>query len=339
MNRIYLAFRIFRTLIWINRFNYTGSSYHRMGKKVTEQLTSQIDLNNAPQFPANGKLKMQWYMADSIFACEQFNRLMGQQSNQHDRYTYLLAGGLLTMSDLVIDDVDMDMDRVKLLRQPTQDFTPTDEIEKLYLICYHTFFDALHERVKERAKRYFELLFDAQVRSKEQFNPQITKEQVDIICKEKCGYSTLLLRSLLTPELDSQEEPIWFELGGFIQYCNDAQDLHKDLKNNIRSFASTRTDLAMIQKDLEAQWAITLQLFKAASFQTQKKDDFLLLLYVMYLAVLAKLSVFARVCDFKFSFDRFRLFDAKELRKQTAPVQLLGFILPRAMRYSYGSKF
>ena len=335
LNKLHLGFRIIRSAFWVGQFNFTSSSYHRMGKELTDKLVSKINLNNAHQFPANGKLKMQWYMADSIFGCEQYGRLIGKEKIEQGRKMYLLSGALLTMCDMIIDDLEMDMDRVKTLKRLESDFAPKDEIEKLYQICYDEFFASLNGNIKETARDYYEKVFDAQVLSKKQFDPEITQQEVDAICKAKCGYCSLLLRTLLNKPFDQTEESFWFELGGFIQYCNDAQDLHKDLHSSIRTFASVRPDLETVKADLEKQWQVTLRQIKSTPFTENKKDDFVLLLYVMYLAIQAKLFQFSMACNFNFSFSQFKLIDKNKIRAVTSPFQLARFVLPRAFQYNY----
>ncbi len=333
--KIRLLFRIAKSVYWINQFNDTRSSYHRQGKKMTMQLLSAVDLKNTPQFPPIGKLKMQWYMAESIFTCEQMNRLMGRASALEDRRNYLLAGAMLTMSDLLIDDVEMDMERVKLLKKPGRDFTPKDEIEKLYLLCYHQFFDSLKDPVKARALEYFECLFDAQIKSKDQFNSNITQEQVDVICKDKCGYSTLFLRSLINEPCHNEEKLLWFELGGLVQFSNDAQDMHKDLMKGIRTFGTVRPDMESIKRDLEAQRTLVFTLIKNAPFDVKKKDDFLLLFYVMYAAIQAKLFIFETICGGEFSPQRLLSITSEQLRNKVSAVRLLKYVVPDALNYRY----
>lgn len=330
-----MVFRLLRVFIGISQFNYVGSAYHRKAKKLVEEITSSFDLDAIPQIPSNAKLKMQWYMAEFIYTCENFNRLSGLKSTPPQKKSYLLSGALVAMCDMVIDDIVIDVDRVKLLKRPTADFVCRDQVEELYLACYHTFIDSLHEDVKERTIEYYELLFDAQVRSKRQFDSNLTLEEVDQICKDKCGYSMLFLRAMVDGHISELEVETWFELGAFIQYCNDAQDLHKDLINKMRTFASIRSDLQTVTHDLDVQKSIAFSLIKKTPFSKKKKDDFLLALHVMHLGILAKLNTFSRVCGDEFSFKRFMSVDKQELRSKTNTFNLVKYVFPRALSYKY----
>ena len=337
MNKFYIIFRLIKVIIRINQFNNVHSVYHRYSKKLVNKITSPFNLENVPQIPANAKLKMQWYMAECICACENFNRLIDQRSTSEQRRTYLLSGALGALCDMIIDDIEMDVERIQLLKRPPLKFEYKDEVEKLYVTCYHTFLNSLEEDIKERTIQYYELLFDAQLRSKQQFDPNITLKEVDEICKEKSGYSMLFLRAIVNGKINSLEKEAWFELGAFIQYCNDAQDLYKDLQKKLRTFASVRSDLETIANDIDKQKILAFALIKKTSFQKEKKDSFLLTLYVMHIGILSKLHAFSRICNFNFSFEKFLSKSKKEIQSKITPISLFSYVFPRVINYQYES--
>ncbi len=274
-------------------------------------------------------------MAEFIYTCERLNYLLGNRSTVEQRKMYLLSGLLGAMCDMIIDDVEMSTDRIKLLKRPSPSFKPMDMVEELYVTCYNSFVLSLKEDTKQRTIEYYELLFDAQVRSKKQFDKNINQKEVDDICKQKGGLSMLFLRSMINGEITAVEKNAWFELGGFVQYCNDAQDLYKDLNKNVRTFASTRSDLEIIANDLDTQKAIAFSLIKNTSFQLERKDNFLFTLHVMSIAIRSKLHAFSRICNCNFSFEKLQSKSKKEIRLALKAVFLLRYGFPKVISYQY----
>ena len=335
MNKLFATFRLIKSLIGISQFNNINSNYHRQAKKLINKITAPYDLDNSPNIPANAKLKMQWYVAELIYICEKFNYLTGQHSTKKQRRMYLLSGILAAMSDMIIDDIELSVDRIKLLKRPTINFEPLNTVEKLYATCYNEFTNSLEEDIKLRTMHYYELLFDAQLRSKQQFDQNINQEEVDDICKHKCGYSMLFLRSMVKGKMTDVEKEAWFELGAFVQYCNDAQDLYKDLKKNMRTFASTRPDLEIIAKDLDKQKSIAFTLIKNTHFQKERKDNLLYTLNVMSITILSKLHAFSRICNYNFSFEKLLSKNKKEVRSKLKAIHLFRYGFPKIINYKY----
>jgi len=329
-------FRFFNAVTDINTFNSVKSPYHQKAKQLIEDITAPFDLSN-DIFPSNAALKMQWYMAECVYVCERYNRLLGQSSNAAQLHVYLLSGGLVAMCDMVIDDIDMSSERLSLFRKPKVSDHYHDDVEKLYATFYHTFLLALDEDKRPLAIDYYEKLFDAQVRSKQQFDKAISKEEVDQICKDKCGYSLLFWRALVDGPMKKNEAKAWFELGAFVQYCNDAQDLHKDLNSGIHSFASVRSNLNSIANDLEKQKCKAYEMVKRVPFEERRKDHFLFTMHVMHMAILAKLHAFTKLCNGNYSRESFRSLAKEQVRRKTTSTHFLPFAFKRALRYRYAT--
>lgn len=335
--KIQLVFRLIKTIIDVGKFNNPRSGYHREAQKLVDTLTASFDLESVTSLPANFKLKLQWYMAECLYGCEHYARLLNHSPTPEQRRTYLLSGALGAMSDVVIDDVDLPMDDIIRFKNPKQPDEYHTIIEKFYATCYHTFVNSLEVDIKARTIDYYERLFDAQAKSKKQFDAQITHEEVDQICKDKCGYSLLYLRALVKGDITPEEKTAWYELGGFIQYCNDAQDLHKDLQKQLSTFATIRPTLEHLASDLDKQKVIAFSSFKATLFDENKKDDFLFLLHIMGAAIFAKLNAFSRLCNRQYTHTSFLSKSKKEIRSSVTPLRLFKFWFPRVMNYTYKS--
>jgi len=327
--------RLIKSVFDLRKFNNVDSSYHREAKGIIDNLTATLNLESAKDFPSNTKLKLQWYMAECIYSCEKFNGLTRQSSTPSQRKSYLLGGALGAMSDFIIDDVELGTEEIKKFKNPLKQDLYSNVVEKLYSILYHSFIKSLEEDNKTRVLEYYQLLFDAQLRSKKQNDQKISREEVDEICKEKGGYSLLFLRALVNGEITDIEEKAWYELGAYIQYCNDAQDLHKDLKNEIKTFATTRAELENIATDLDKQKTIAFSLIKEIPFHKNQKDYFLFTLYIMGIGILAKLHRYLKICDHEFSHERLSMKRKGEVRSQLLLHKLFTYSFPRVIKYEY----
>ena len=145
----------------------------------------------------------------------------------------------------------------------------------------------------------------------------------------------LFLRALTGKAMIDPEETAWYELGAFVQFCNDAQDLHKDLQKRMRTFASVRPDLKTIAEDINSQKVLTFSLIKQIPFREKEKDDMLLLLHVMFIGLMGKLRAFSSLCENDFNFDAFLLKRKEEIRAHITPRRLFLYVFPRVLNYQY----
>ncbi len=136
-------------------------------------------------------------------------------------------------------------------------------------------------------------------------------------------------------DINKMEEQVLFELGGFVQYCNDAQDLYKDLQNGMRTFATVRSNLTKIAGDLNQQGIKAYGLLKSTSYNQQNKDRFLFLVYVMQLGVVAKLMIMSDITPIPFRFDEFMKLSKQYVRTKLSPWQILKIILFYITDYEY----
>ncbi|MGE0589042.1 MAG: hypothetical protein AB7O48_10755 [Cyclobacteriaceae bacterium] len=334
MTKAELLIRFTKAIHHINKFNRTDSSYHRFAKKrLNEELTSFSSILES-RFPWNAREKMQWYVAEFLFVGESFSKLFDVPFTQYIRETYFRCGVLVALCDLIIDDTELSDKEIVELKKPT-DLKKPNDVQQLYAEAYRAFFASIpDDRINEVAD-YYEKLFDAQVMSKRQFELNTSKEEVDFICREKCGYNFLLLRAIAGGEIRSNERQTWYEVGALIQYCNDAQDMHKDLLKGMRTFASVRPDIETIISDLETQRKITFTLITKAAFKERRKDEFLFSLYVMYTAILAKLSIFSGLCGSRFNPEKFQLLNKEVVRRNISPFRLLKLMLPLVTQYQF----
>ncbi len=101
----------------------------------------------------------------------------GHNVNDDQKRSYYLCGVLGALGDIIVDDIEITEQRITLLKAPPIDFKCNNEIERLFVQCYHLFIDSVAQPLRQRAIYYYELAFDAQLESKRQFEPLLTKRR------------------------------------------------------------------------------------------------------------------------------------------------------------------
>ena len=339
MSKIHNTYRLMKAALEIRKFNSVNSAYHKHADRVIQEfMTRHFDEQHA-NLPGNLRKKMQWYMAEFLFVCEYFNGMADIKANPIQQRQYLLSGALIAICDALVDELGLNEARLHQLKRPPAEIKPATQVEKLYLYLYKAYLNALEDEVKERSLRYYLQLFEAQIESKKQLSADITQAEADRICKHKCGINILFLRSMVRRDISKAEEEAWYELGGFIQYCNDAQDLHKDTQQNIKTFANSRADLQTIASDIDKQRAKAFALIKKTDYPEAAKDDMLFILHVIYVGILYKLQAFSRLCNYSFDLNEFAAKEPKHVRISMVRLRPLLFVLPKVMAYDYKKDF
>jgi hypothetical protein len=326
--------KLVKSIFNIQKFNHTNSKYHRDARKLLQEYTASFDFSTDPKVPFNALSKMQWYMAEFIYSAEMLNEVMGKKSNSTQQRNHLLSGAVVAICDLIIDDLDLELEEIKSLKRPAKNNSFKRDIFKLYSVLYHTFFESLGKSALI-VRQYYELLYEAQIKSKRQFDPKITKSEVDHICIEKGGYSLLYIRAMLEGKIDTLEKNTWYEVGGYIQFCNDAQDLFKDLKNKLSTFGTCRNKLTQIAADLDQQRVVAFTLLKKSPYKTRQKDFLLFTLYSMGVGILAKLYRYHLLCKKDYSPKKLANLPKKKVRTQLQAKKLVGYWFPRVINYRY----
>jgi hypothetical protein len=335
LNSLANLYKVGRVCWQINKFNNTNSYYHRRARQLLTEFLQPFNLAAIPKLPHNTEDKLRWYMSETLYMGEAFNELFGRKSTPEEKDLYMYSGMLGALLDIMVDDITLSSEQLQQLKDPGLPNENNTPFERLYAAAYHLVFSSIPEEQQATVKHYFTLTYDAQVASKLQFSPQLSRAEVDKISHDKCGYGTLCLRALLPEPISEAEELAWLEIGALIQYCNDAQDLHKDLNKKLRTFASVRPHPDTIAADLDRQKVVACRLFKQTHFAKNRKDFFLLGMQIMYAGILVKLQIMSRLAGTPYSHHKLAALPKAEVRHQTQIRKLLKLSLPKVINYSY----
>ena len=154
--------------------------------------------------------------------------------SERDRLTYM--GALTGLFDDFFDEKEIPEIHIReMINNPGLSLA-NNSYEELFLSFY---LKVLDSSGSETVKELLNSVCDAQVRSKMQKDPGISKEDIESITLEKGGASLLFYRCAFTEEPDESEYNMLYRLGGLGQLENDIFDIFKDYHARIRTLATT----------------------------------------------------------------------------------------------------
>lgn len=250
--------------------------------------------------------KMQWYMVETLWMSQQFAKLYRLKLDQNSIQCAAFVGALGAISDILIDDLpSQNLKALSIFILSPLAKEATLPLEKLYQAYFEKFDACLHESNRANIFKYFQYTLEAQLRSKQQFEQRLPYSVLIKILKDKCGYTTLLCRAVVSPTISQPEEKAIYELGALVQFINDINDLHKDSKQGIRNFANNFDTLTEIKQALMQQTNLAFHQVKQLPYSKKTKRYFLFMFYSFVVIGIAQLRHYEYICNGLYSLDEF----------------------------------
>lgn len=314
----------FSALKELYQFNYTGSKSHRKAKKFVASLDLNSKLENNSNVPHNYLEKVQWYVMEFEFSCRNLDSIFQIHSSQSSKKAQEFAAVLGVLSDLLIDDLRLEEKDLLQIFDKREANSDSSAVLNLFQHYYQHFREVAQVETYPDRLKYLDLVLKAQIKSRAQFDPELSKEAAEQICRDKCGYSLLFMRSMIDKKISQDEVSTWYELGSYIQFANDSQDLPKDLKNEMRTFATCRSTYSEIQSDLIRQKEIAFKLLQTLPVKPKKIRFLREILSVMHEAILTKIGVYEKLS--RRIINDLQKIPNTRIRKKTSSINLLAQI-------------
>lgn len=175
---------------------------------------------------------------------EEYCLLRGKKMTDDERYRLTYMGALTGLFDDLFDEKETEENHIKELVNEAAEQIARNSHEKLFIRFYKKVLDSGNSSlVKEHLNR----VFDAQVLSKRQKEPDIGKEEIRHITIEKGGTSLLFYRCTFQEPVSESEHQVLYHLGGLGQLENDIFDIYKDLRDQIRTLATTTKQVSNLR--------------------------------------------------------------------------------------------
>jgi len=204
---------------------------------------------------------------------EGFCALRGKKMTDKERLALTYLGALTGLFDDFFDEKNTTEEHIEeLIYNPNENITQNSH-ELLFIRFYNKALANSHDT--NLLKEKFEEVFKAQVLSKKQNLPKITKKEIDFITLKKGGVSLLFYRSVLIGDITKDEENMIYKLGSLMQLENDIFDIYKDYQNNIKTLPTTETEIKNLIKKYNKAIQNTLLNIKKTGFPTKNKQFFI----------------------------------------------------------------
>lgn len=216
------------------------------------------------------KIKVYYGLSVSVIA-DCYCQLKGQRLKGSERRTLTYLGGTTGLFDDFFDKKNISNEHIKeLVCNPSIKICHNSH-ERLFIQLY---LKALEQEHSNRIKKYCNILYDSQVLSKKQTNPNITPDEIFHITKQKGGMSILLYRAALEGSIDIQEKELLTGIGLLGQLENDIFDLYKDYQEGIFTLANTTKSITELQNTYWYILDTVYRLIAQMNFRTRNKKRF-----------------------------------------------------------------
>ena len=309
---------------------------HREGLRLSRHIIEAARRDYDGAISTRVYKKVQWYMAHALWMGQLFGDLLGRKLDESERKRYVYGGALGALSDILVDDMDVADERLRHIIDDPGRFGADHPVEHLFQTFYSALMDTLPAEVKTNRTDLLNKIMRAQLHSKKQFDPTLKAGEVDQIVKEKGALSVCAYRGLIREDVGELEHQAMYELGALIQYINDVNDLYKDGKQGIRTFATVRDSLEEMALEVDRQKTRSFRLIKALPYEKTRKENFMFVFYALVVGTSTSLLHYARVCDFSYSLDALLRLDKAAVTPKPFNARVLARAVPSLLQFSYG---
>lgn len=282
--------RIILLIHVVLRFQRGNSLQGRCHRKVKSLMISVLRELQLKEYLIKDRLvvKARWYAVQLLWLKNEISFIYNK-SNQYNDEAAVYCGLAFGLSDYLIDDKKWSKSKLLEIIFP-ESLNNKEWIEEVYIHCYKKFLNSLNKN-RDSVHKLYESTFKAQINSADQLNQDVSKEEIDKLTADKCGVSMHLGMALADKWIPKDLET-WYQLGAFVQFCNDIQDLRKDLLGKVRSFATERTSFYSMGEDLINQYNKCVILMPKLKIRQSKKKYLSFQYYLFLLGTITKLYYF-----------------------------------------------
>ncbi|HDZ42157.1 MAG TPA: hypothetical protein ENH59_10855 [Bacteroidetes bacterium] len=188
---------------------------------------------------------------------------------ERDQLTYM--GALTGLFDDFFDEKETDEQHIRELINRPRPSLANNSYEELFIRFYLKALDRTNSGlVKEKLNR----VCDAQVRSKQQKDPGISKEDIESITIEKGGASLLFYRCAFPEEVRESEDKMLYTLGGLGQLENDIFDVYKDYHEQVKTLATTTKRVSELRSVYISMMKDVLKMLDQTGYPGKNKKKF-----------------------------------------------------------------
>ena len=277
---------LIRFITKVRAVNRENGQYHKLVKQIAAAEIRASEAINDGSIEELHFLKIQWYMATNLYLGELLAGLRPQKLTEKEKSSLVYLGALMAITDVMVDDIKVHPERLNFLMKGSYEkLGKLSAIEQVFMLFYQKLLASVE---KEKAGYIQDFsLRKPQLDSHGQINAKQTIGEIHEITRKKGGTAVLLTASLLFP-ITEKNRGVFYQLGAFIQYMNDSQDMYKDARAGIQTFISHYNTFDEINQKLGEEFEQTKVLLYASDYAFNKVNEFLFYLHAMFVGIIFK---------------------------------------------------
>ena len=320
-------------VIAVNREN---GSYHSYVKKVAvNEIRKSYDLNDG-SISILDFLKIQWYMVTTLYLGELLTDLRPKKLTKQEKKLLIYLGALIAITDLMVDDHQLTSEKLtELLSGNSFDYKHLSPIERVFILYHHKLISNLSE---EKAIIIQDFAFrKPQIESQSQLKSDLTEEKVIEHTTQKGGSALVLIASLLFNITEPDKAAI-YQLGVFIQYLNDSQDIYKDIKTGITTFVNYRSTFNEINKTLSEEFSITIESFTKTNYSEKGVYHLLFYINALFTGVSYKVESYSKNAGEIIDIEKIRQMDKSIFNTNMLSLKSVEYCIPKIITFKKTSE-
>lgn len=311
--------------------NSEKGAYHSHVKKLAKSEIEASHILNDGNISKLNYLKIQWYMATNLYLGELLAELRQQKLTLEEEKSFIYLGALMAITDMMVDDHKIDSKKVSDLMKGNYNSTSEpSSIEKVFVL-YH---NHLIENIDD-SKAKFILDFNLrkpQIESETQLKGESDESEIHELTRKKGGTAILLAASLLF-DIDENMKAAFYQLGAFIQYMNDSQDMFKDKKAGITTFVSFCNTFDEISENLKHEFDTAVGLFLQTRFDLESLYKFMFQIHALYVGIQFKNQKYKSIIGHELHDASMLQITKEKLHIQMISLAGLNYCLPKILLF------
>ncbi|MBS4057489.1 MAG: class 1 isoprenoid biosynthesis enzyme [Bacteroidales bacterium] len=267
-----------------NLFHLTHSSIQLINRLryqkrfISQSLACDLDAFQQsgahPLDPKEMKKITHYYgLAVPAILGEAFGILLAKPMSRNERMALTYLGGATGLFDDFFDKHHLPKDYILDLLRQSRDLIVTNANEQLFLNLYGKALE--HAANPDLVRTYSLKIFESEVLSEKQLNPEIDIHEIKRITLEKGGVSLLFYRSGMDAAISDEEKVLFFHLGGLLQLENDIFDIYKDHRDGIKTLATTATKIEPLRVTYTTLTDQVIRYVHETAFSEKNKRQFI----------------------------------------------------------------
>lgn len=239
MSKAWLLGNILQTPLTLSALIRNVNKQHAfIREELQTELTAAKNVNDGSLDEKDFKKITHYYgLAVPAILGEELCALRGSNMTQQERLALTYQGAMTGLGDDFFDKQGTSAETVKAFIEHPEKFTGHTASEQLFLSFYKKSLEYAHDPALVR--HYLRKVFAAQVQSKKQAVPGLTRDEILKITLDKGGTSVLFYRAAMSHPFRPGEEEALYKIGGLMQFGNDVYGVYDDRNENISTLLTT----------------------------------------------------------------------------------------------------